>query len=85
MFGLLSAPSQADGMYIATFQQEDDQTCIRIERILAGSKNMTPVHIIRPTDCYDLLCLENQMFQTNEETNHLELVHSHTEAFRRYM
>jgi hypothetical protein len=56
-------------------------TSIRIERMLAARQDITPVHVIHfPTsDNLDLMRLENIVIDAKGE-----VVHSHTEAFRRY-
>jgi hypothetical protein len=81
MFGLLSVPSHGTGSYQATFVQTGAVTSIRIERMLAARQDITPVHVIHfPTsDNLDLMRLENIVIDAKGE-----VVHSHTEAFRRY-
>ena len=87
MFGLLNAEGQ-QGMYTACFRQVGASHVIRIERVLAERKNIMPVHIIHlPGDdqSRDLIKFENTILMKNKTTKEYERIHSHTEAFRRYL
>jgi hypothetical protein len=86
MFGLLAAPAHV-GKYTATICDKNTvlgqvfgQNCIKIERQIAEDKLL--LHIIRPSNMQQLLTMEQQIWMSNK-TGVYELVHSHTEAFRR--